>query len=145
MRWWPPQPPHQQSLNNTPPADDETVHGLNHVFCAATNPPLTSQISDEEKQVSCILSAGNSISQNCTLGLGLERDGMAVAIISLVPRRAACLWSRARAGQESRRWVGEGRQPWVGFTTWASLMGRQPSAWYVGMRAAAAHADVRGF
>lgn len=27
----------------------------------------------------------------------------------------------------------------------ASLMGRQPSAWYVGMRAATAHADVRGF
>lgn len=42
---------------------------------------------------------------------GHERDGMAVAIISPVPRRAACLWSGARAGQEGRRWAGEGRQP----------------------------------
>lgn len=70
---------------------------------------------------------------------------MAVAIIRPVPRRAACLWSRARAGQEGRSRAGEGQQPWVGSTSWASLMGRQPSVRYVGMQAATASANVRGF
>ena len=49
------------------------------------------------------------------------------------------LGRKAEGGQER---VGS---PWVGSTTWASLMGRQPSAWYVGMQAATARADVRGF
>lgn len=70
---------------------------------------------------------------------------MAVTIIRPVPRRAACLWSRARAGQEGRSRAGEGQQAWVGSTIWASLMGRQPSARYVGMQAATASANVRGF
>lgn len=70
---------------------------------------------------------------------------MAVAIISLVPRRVACLWSRARAGREGRRWAGEGRQSWVGSAALASLMGWQTSARYVGMQATNVCADVRGF
>lgn len=68
-------------------------HSRDAIMCfATTHPPFT---SDEEKKKSkelvCILSAGNSISQNCTLGLRLERDGLAAAVISPVPRRAACL------------------------------------------------------
>lgn len=40
----------------------------------------------------CVLSGGNSICQNCTLGSGgHERDGMAAGVISLVPRRVARL------------------------------------------------------
>lgn len=35
--------------------------------------------------------------------------------------------------------------PWVGSTTWASLIGGQPSAWYVGMQGAPSHANVGGF
>lgn len=70
---------------------------------------------------------------------------MAVAIISPVPRRVACLWSRARAGREGRRWAGEGRQSWVGSAALASLMGWQTSTRYVGMQATNVCADVRGF
>lgn len=32
----------------------------------------------------------------------------------LSPDVRPCLWSRARTGQEGRRWAGEGRQLWVG-------------------------------
>lgn len=84
-------------------------------------------------------------SENCTLGLGHERDDMTISLIILVPGHLACLWSRARTGQGGRRWVVEGPHPWVGSTTCATLIDRQPSAWYVGMQGAPSHDNVGGF
>lgn len=108
--------------------------------------PSPSKDSDHWGKVAGgILSAGNSISQNCILRLGHERDGTAMAIIIAVPGHGACLWSTARAGQEGRRWAVESPHPWVGSTTWASLIGGRPSAWYVGMQGAPSNANVGGF
>lgn len=100
-------------------ADDETEHGLMY-FCHPFNlwPPIIWWGKRSKgSSIFCILSAGNSICQNWTLGSGLERDGMAVAIISPVPRRTARLWSRARAGQEGRSPAEAGGQLWVGCAT----------------------------
>lgn len=68
-----------------------------------------------------------------------------MAIITAVPGRVACLWSTTRAGQEGRRWAVESPHPWVGSTTWALLIGGQPSEWYVGMQGAPSYANVGGF
>lgn len=99
-----------------------------------------------KKELVCILSAGNSISQNCPPGFSAWKGwhGRDHNLPCPLTCGLPLIQSQGWAGK-GRRWAGEGRQPWVGCTTWASLMGRQLSAWYVGMQAATAHADTRGF
>lgn len=85
-----------------------------------------------------------ALAQIVLLGWGLK--GMAWLRPSLTPSPDVRPASDQEPGLGRKAEGGhEGWQPWVGSTTWASLMGQQPSAWYVGMQAAAARADVRGF
>lgn len=132
-------------------ADEETEHRLYRAFYhRSPSPHLPNHWWGKRSKKSLFVSYQQEIAfAKIVLGGGGVRAWKGwhsyMTIISLVPRHVACLWSGARVGQEGRRWAGEGWEPWVGSTTWASLMGRQPSAWYVGMRAATAQADVRDF